>query len=169
MSDIFLISGPCGCGKTTLSNAFASSFHSPVCLIHGDDFQNWLHTPDASSAPEWTDVLRFNWRCILDVTRHALEMGVDVVIDYIVEDELPLLRELASTYGAELHYIVLTCSPDMLCERLQKRGDDWLIGRSLYLKEKLDSLPVNQGHLLPVTNLSTEEALSQLLQHDFRI
>lgn len=162
MQHIYVFSGPCGCGKTTLTNAFAAQHDTPVYLIHGDDFQAGLITPEAAQAPAWPDVLRFNWACILANARSALHLGADVVIDYVVENELPLLQALARDTGSALHYTVLTASEDTLRHRLTGRGDAWLIDRALLLKAKLESAPENQGRLLDVTGMTIDEILRQL-------
>ena len=167
MANVYLLSGPCGCGKTTLTNAFARSLQRPVCVIHGDDFQHSIIQPEDTSCPAWEDVLRFNWRCILDVARNALPLGVDVVIDYVVEDELPRVQTLADDFGATLHYIVLTASKDTLRQRLQDRGDAWLTERALFLKAKLEAMPENQGRLLDVTGMTLAQELQHLQQHQF--
>lgn len=164
MASIYLFSGPCGCGKSTLASAFARNLQRPACIIHGDDFQSCLVQPEDVSipGPTWEDVLRFNWRCILDVARSALQTGVDVVIDYVVEDELPRVQPLACEFGAVLHYIVLTASEDTLRQRLLERGDAWLIERSLFLKAKLDAMPDNQGHLFDISGMTVEQELEHL-------
>ena len=162
MADIYLFSGPCGCGKSTLANAFARNLRRPACIIHGDDFHDSLVQPEGASRPAWEDVLRFNWRCILDVARNALQLGADVVIDYVVEDELPRVQALANDFSAVLHYIVLTASEDTLRQRLQERGDAWLTERALFLKAKLDAMPENQGHLIDVTGMSIQQELAAL-------
>lgn len=167
MANIYLFSGPCGCGKTTLANAFAHTLRKPACIIHGDDFQDRLIQPEDASNPAWEDVLCFNWRCILDVARNALQMGVDVVIDYIVEDELPRVQVLANDFSAALHYIVLTVSEDTLRQRLQERGDAWLTERALFLKAKLDAMQENQGHILDITSMTLEQELQRLQQGNF--
>lgn len=162
MKRIYVFSGPCGCGKTTLATAFAAQHNTPVCLIHGDDFQAGLITPEAAQAPAWPDILRFNWACILANARAALQLGVDVVIDYVVEDELPLLEALAREMGTALHYTVLTADEETLRERLTNRGDAWLINRALVLKAKLEAMPENRGHLLDVTGMTVQEILRKL-------
>ena len=167
MADVYLFSGPCGCGKTTLSEAFAHQHDRPLYLIHGDDFQAGFITPEHVDGPAWADVLRFNWACILAAARNALALGVDVVIDYVVEDELPQVAALCQELGAALHYIVLTADKATLRARLQQRGDAWLTDRALFLKNKLDNLPENQGHILDITGMSVTQALEMLRQRKF--
>lgn len=167
MANIYLFSGPCGCGKTTLADAFARQHDRPVYLIHGDDFQAGFINPEGADGPAWPEILRFNWECILSSTRSALSLGADVVIDYIVEDELPLVQSVARDFGAALHYIVLTADAPILQSRLTQRGDAWLTERSLFLKAKLDKMPENQGHLLDITGLTVDAAITRLQADNF--
>lgn len=168
MPSIWCISGPCGCGKTTLSAALTAqlshqSCGRQVCLLHGDDFHASLRGDERSCAAlPWEEVLRFNWDCLLSCAGHALARGLDVVLDYIVEDELPRLRALAAAHGASLYYAVLTAPEDVLRQRLQQRGDAHLTERALFLRRKLTSMEENQGHILDHSG-PTEETLARLL------
>lgn len=177
MANIYFFSGPCGCGKSTLANAFAKQLVNEkqakqVYLIHGDDFHAGFIESDqkgdffvdgqASDALLWNDILRFNWDCILTIARKALDKGLDVVIDYVIEDELPLVQKLAEETGAKLYYVVLTASCDAIRQRIRERGDVDMIERALFLKKKLDSLPENQGHLFDNTEMSVAEELKRL-------
>ena len=179
MSTVYIFSGPCGCGKTTLAKAYSKYIanrkqNKKVYVIHGDVFAAGFTEPDNRNAHissgkilEWEDILKFNWDCILTVAQKALDKGLDVIIDYVVEDELPLVQELARKYGAKLYYIVLTASCDTIKERLNKRGDSYLTERALFLKNKLDNLPENQGHLLNNVGKSVEDELEQLKTENF--
>ena len=176
MPSIFLISGPCGCGKTTLTDAYARNFvrqnHKPVYVIHGDNFHNGFIEPEdkpeffadgqASDLVLWEDILRFNWDCILATADRALRQGLDVVIDYVIEDELPRVRELAEKYHARLYYIVLTADAGEIEKRIRGRGDTDLIERALFLKKKLEALPENQGHLYNNTGKTAEDAIREI-------
>jgi len=177
MNNIYFFSGPCGCGKTTLANAFARYLvNRPegqmIYLIHGDDFHRGFIEPDckgdffvdgqASDALLWNDILQFNWDCILTVARKALDRKLDVVIDYIVEDELPLVQQLAKESDAKLHYVVLTAESDTIRRRILQRGDSDMVERALFLKDKLDHLPENQGHLYDITGMTVEQEVERL-------
>ena len=177
MANIYFFSGPCGCGKSTLSKAFAKHFVNNGCanqvyLIHGDDFhagfvetenkEAFFKNGQASDVLLWKDILKFNWDCILTVSRKALDRGLDVVIDYVIEDELPLVKKLADEYNAGLFYVVLTASEEAIRQRITARGDTDMIERALFLKNKLDNMTENQGHLFDNTGMSVDEELQQL-------
>lgn len=180
MANIYFISGPCGCGKSTLMDAYAehlvkSEKRTRIYVIHGDDFHHGfvgMYEEDVFCAEEqdsnplaWSQVLKFNWECILDVAGKALQRGLDVVIDYVVEDELPLLQKLAKEQNAKLYYLVLTASEEAITKRIQTRGDDELIERALFLKQKLENLPENQGHLYDNTEKAVAEEVAEISEN----
>ena len=177
MRDIYFFSGPCGCGKSTFANAYAKHLvnecgKKQVYVIHGDDFQSGFVEIEnktdlfiegqAANVLLWEEILKFNWDCILSVARNALDRGVDVIIDYVIEEELPLVQELARCYEAKLYYIVLTASESTIEQRITQRGDIDLIERALFLKKKLDSMPQNQGYLFDNTDKSVEQELAEI-------
>ena len=178
MSNIYFISGPCGCGKTTLTDAFAKHMvknekKEQVYVIHGDDFhkgfvlrmyeeRDFWEEGQAIDQMEWQDILKFNWECILDVAGKALKRGMDVIIDYIVEEEMPLLRNLSKEYNAKLYYVVLTASEEIITDRIKKRGDVEMIERALFLKKELEECSENQGHLYDNTGKTIDEEVEEI-------
>ena len=109
MRKIYFISGPCGSGKSTFTDEFSRHLvrqeHKTVYVIHGDNFHQGFIEPEdkgyffvggeAHNRVLWEDILRFNWDCILMTAEKALAQGMDVVIDYVIETELPRVRALA--------------------------------------------------------------------------
>ena len=183
MSKIIFISGPCGCGKTTLTDAYSrylvSKEHKTVYVIHGDDFHRGFVEPEdkgdffvdgqATDQVLWEDILRFNWDCILATTQRALQNGLDVVIDYVIEDELDRVRELAEKNQASLYYIVLTADADEIEKRIRGRGDVDMINRALFLKEELENMPENQGHIYNNTGKTTDESIREIALEQYLV
>ena len=183
MHKIILISGPCGCGKTTFADAYAKHLvkqnRKPVYVIHGDDFHRGFVEPEdkpdffiegqPSDRILWEDILRFNWDCIISVADRALEQNLDVVIDYVIEEELPRVQKLAEKHQAALYYLVLTADADEIEKRIRKRGDTDLIGRALFLKKKLEALPENRGHLYNNTGKSPDEAIREIVLEQYAV
>ena len=178
MANIYFISGPCGCGKSTFTDAFAKHMvtveeKKQVYVIHGDDFHQgfvlrsyeeepFWENGQAADQAEWHEILKFNWECILDVAGKALARNIDVLIDYVVEDEMPLLRKLADEHSAELYYIVLTASKEAITARIRERGDIEMTDRALFLKRKLEEMPENKGKLYDNSEKTLEEEVEEI-------
>lgn len=177
MNNIYFISGPCGVGKSTLADVFAkhltnTGIRKQLYVIHGDDFhQGFVETDykdsfwvggQAADKIVWTEILKFNWECIIDTAGKVLDRGLDVVIDYVVEGELPLLLKLAREKDAKLYYIVLTASEDAITQRIEERGDTEMVERALFLKKELEELTENQGHIFDNTGKAIPEEIAEL-------
>ena len=173
MKKIIFVSGPCGCGKSTFTDAYAKHMvqrdGKTVYVIHREDFHGGVVEPEdkpdffqeglPSDRVLWEDILRFNWDCIIATADRALQQGLDVVIDYVIEDELPRVQALAEKHCAALYYIVLTADADEIERRIRARGDVDMIRRALFLKSKLESMAENRGHLLDNTGKTPEETV----------
>jgi len=177
MSKLIFISGPCGVGKTTFADAYSRHLVDQsgrtVYVIHGDDFHRGFVEPEdkdgfftgdgqPSDPIQWEDILRFNWDCLLHTAGRALTQGLDVVIDYVIEDELSRVQDLAVRHGARLYYIVLTASSEAIERRIRQRGDLDMIERALFLRRKLESMPENRGHLYDNTDRTPEESIREI-------
>ena len=67
------------------------------------------------------------------------------------------------------YYIVLTTDADELEKRIRKRGDIDMINRALFLKEELEAMPENQGHLYNNTGKKTEEIIREIVLEQYLV
>jgi len=183
MARLFFVSGPCGCGKSTFADEYARHLvrqeHQTVYVIHGDTFHDGFTEPEdkgdfftdgkPSEQVTWERILRFNWDCIIDTAEKALGMGMDVVIDYVIETEMPRVKALAQRCGAEFYYIVLMADEEELEARIRRRGDVDMIERALFLKKELAEMPENQGHFFDNSHRTAEESVREIDPEQYRM
>ncbi|OCA87849.1 hypothetical protein A8F94_08395 [Bacillus sp. FJAT-27225] len=165
-STIYLISGPVGVGKSTTSLTLAQTLKNCV-LIEGDNILKML---EYGAETEWEDRLRITWDNILSITRNFLVNGYNIVIDFVVEEELEWFCRNLSDLPVTLNYVVLTAEKEQLFERIRMRGDSDSIERSLCLLNKLTSTPSNRPFLLKTTYKSTAEIVETIMNgRDFKV
>lgn len=158
--NIFLISGPLGVGKSTVSRSLADSMNQCV-LVEGDLL---LHVYRGENEPPWEERLQLAWFNIAAVTRNFLKHGLDVVIDFVVEDELQWFYEQLSDLNATMHYVVLYAEPETLAARLSQRGDSPYIQRSLFLRNKLMASANNEPFLLNANRMCPDELVKEIVK-----
>lgn len=157
---IYIISGPLGVGKSTVSKSLADSMNQ-CALIEGDLL---LHVYRGENEPPWEERLRLAWLNITAVTRNLHRNGLDVVIDFVVEDELQWFYDELSDLDATLYYVVLHAEPETLAARLSQRGDAQYTQRSLFLRNKLMALPNNLPFLLDTNHKRPEEIAREIVK-----
>lgn len=79
------------------------------------------------------------------------------------------MQELAKEFDADLYYVVLTASEEAIRQRITERGDVEMIERAIFLKNKLDNLPENQGHLFDNTDKSVSQEVEGLKIERFKV
>jgi deoxyadenosine/deoxycytidine kinase len=156
---IYIISGPCGVGKSTLAKELARNLKKSA-LIKGDDF---LSMYEEGSAPAWEENLVIMWKNILSVTQTLIQHDYNVIIDIVVEDELEWFCKHFLYLNLKMKYVVLRADENILIERLNKRGDPFLIDRSLFLLNQLENSSANTKHLYDTTHKNPAEVLKDIM------
>lgn len=147
--NIYIISGPCGVGKSTITRGLVRKLEKAV-LVEGDLISAMFV---GEVQPPWQEKLSIVWQNISSLTKNFLMNGYDVAIDYVVEDELEwFCKELhQASFDVTLHYYVLRADQEVLVERITKRGDTDMIPRSLELLHQLENKKENAPHLYDTT------------------
>lgn len=64
-----------------------------------------------------------------------------------------------------MKYVVLRADEEILMERLNNRGDQYLIERSLFLLNKLENAPANTPYMYDTTHKQPAEVLKDIINH----
>ena len=85
MNKLYLITGPSGVGKSTVSKELAFNLEKSV-LIEGDDI---YHQVVGSYHSPWDELNHLDtfWKVNINIIKTYLDNGYDVVFNYIIDTE----------------------------------------------------------------------------------
>lgn len=158
---IYLVSGPCGVGKSTVSK-IVTQLVKPGVLIEGD-YINYMF--GEGSEPPWKDQLRLTWENIAALTRNFIQNNFNVVIDFVVEDELEWFCKQIADLDTRLKYVVLRADKEKLIERLTGRGEPDLIDRSLFLLNQMEESQLHQQFMYDTTAIAPNEVAAEIVSN----
>ena len=163
MPSLYIITGPAGVGKSTVSKKLAQNL-SKSALIEGDEI---YHQVIGGYIPAWKEGnhLQTFWKVCINIVRSYLEDDFDVVFNYIVTPEnLALLKNEFKNYT--IKFIVLLVDESTLLLRDKERPEDCQMKeRCITLLNNFKNRNYNINNILDTTNLSIEETVN-LIQNN---
>jgi broad-specificity NMP kinase len=157
MQKIYLISGTLGAGKTTTTKELSRIIDNSV-LIEGDMY---FHKDQDKLSFE--ERVKKSWQKILDLTKGYLKKDLNVVIDFVVEEELRWFCQKFKDKDVEIKYVVLIADRATLTKRLEQRDALKYLDRSLFLLDKLMIDSANKGHIVDTTNKKVEDTVKEII------
>ena len=163
MPNLYVITGPAGVGKSTVSKRLAQNL-SKSALIEGDEI---YHQVIGGYIPAWKEGnhLQTFWKVCINIVKSYLEDGFDVVFNYIVTPEnLALLKNEFKNYT--IKFIVLLVDESTLLLRDKERPENCQMKeRCITLLNNFKNRNYNINNILDTTNLSIEETVN-LIQNN---
>jgi len=160
MTDLYIITGPAGAGKSTISRKIAESKSKSV-LIEGDDI---YHQVVGGYVQAWKqgNNLDIFWKICIDMIDIYLSNGYTVVFNYIVNPEnIKALQDKFKEY--KIKFIILITDEETLLSRDKERPKDCQMGeRCLTLLNNFKNKNFNKNNFLDTSNLSVNETLEEI-------
>ena len=164
MSNLYIITGPAGVGKSTISRKLAELKNKSV-LIEGDDI---YHQVVGGYVQAWKDGnhLETFWKVCLNSIKLYLEDGYDVIFNYIINPEnIEKIKKEFSNYN--IKFVVLLVSEDILLARDKERPEDCQMkGRCISLLNSFKNKNYNPNNILDTSNLSIDETINIIANED---
>ena len=162
MNKIYIITGPAGVGKSTISKELANRLDK-VALIEGDDIYNMIINPKLKP---WKKPNHLNifWNNVYSLMDNYLDEGFDIVFNYIIKQEA--LKNIIDKYknkDVQIAFKCLIADKDKLLERDKLRPEDCRMGERVlvlldeFMKESFDD------YYLDTTNKSIDEIVNEIL------
>lgn len=157
MNTLYLITGPAGVGKSTISKEIALRKEKSV-LIEGDDIYHHVIGSYVSPWKEGNHLSTF-WKVCIETIKIYLNDGYDVVFNYIIEEEnLEEIKKKFNNY--KIKFVCLLTSGEDLIRRDKERPEDYQMGnRCLVLLNDFKNKKFNSDNFLNTSNLSVLETV----------
>lgn len=162
MNKLYLITGPAGVGKSTISKKIAEKLNKSV-LIEGDDIYNFFVggriRPWYNEAP-----LDLFWNNCFYLINSYLENGYDVVFNYIImSDKFREIKDKFKNY--EIIFRVLLVDEETIIKRDKGRPVDCQMGeRSLILLKEFIDANYEQKFILDTSKLTIANTLERIME-----
>ena len=158
---IYIISGPPGVGKSTVSKELAATFDKSA-VIEGDMI--YLMVKSGLVAP-WEDdgyYMDLFWDNVISITNNLLARDITVVIEYVIfEEQLKKIADFLKARQIKLKYCVSLAEEQTLRARdlsrkeIERTGDLSITSRNEFLSKN-----INQNHLLYTDHLGIKETVN---------
>ena len=164
MNTIYIITGPAGVGKSTISNKLAESLEKSA-LIEGDDIYHFVKGGYVSPWKEGNHLDIF-WKNSISLIDNFMKNGYDVVYNYIIEkDKLEKIKD--SFPNSKIKFVLLVADKDTLIKRDKERPIDCQMGeRVLILLNELLNENFDNKNILDTSNLTIEEIVDKIKNND---
>lgn len=164
MSKLYIITGPAGVGKSTISTKIAETLPKSA-LIEGDEI---YHQVIGSYTPAWKEGnhLDIFWKICADSIKTYLDNNYDVVFNYIVKPEnIDYLKNHLNNH--EIKFVVLLVDEQTLLQRDSQRPEDCQMkDRCITLLNNFKNRNYNPNNILDTSKLSVDETVQTILENE---
>ena len=164
MKNLYIITGPAGVGKSTISKKIAESKEKSV-LIEGDDI---YHQVIGGYIQAWKEGnhLSIFWKVCISIIKIYLDSGYDVVFNYIINPEqLDILKESFKDYN--IRFVCLLVNEQTLLSRDKERPlDCQMKDRCIILLNSFKNKNFNKNNILDTSDISIDETVNLIENED---
>lgn len=164
MPNLYIITGPAGVGKTTISTKLAQSLNKSS-LIEGDEI---YHQVVGGYTPAWKNGnhLDIFWEICLNTINTYLTSGYDVIFNYIINlEDLKRIKNKFQKYT--IKFVLLIASEETLLLRDKSRPEDCQMHeRCIILLNNFKKRIYDNNNILDTTNLSINKIVNLIKNND---
>ena len=161
---LYLITGPAGVGKSTISKEIANISNKSV-LLEGDDF---YHQVISSYKPAWKEGNHLDvfWKVIESTIKIYLDNGYDVIFNYIIgEEDYLRLKEVFKDY--DIKFVILLVDEKTILERDSLRPVDCQMkDRCIVLLNSFLNKNYPDNNKLYTQDLTIEETVKEIINNN---
>lgn len=164
MPNLYIITGPAGVGKSTISKKIAE-YKGKSALIEGDEI---YHQVVGGYIPAWKQGNHLDtfWKVCISTIKTYLEDGYDVIFNYIVTP-IPLQQMKEEFEDYNIKFIVLLVDESTLLARDKERPEDCQMNeRCITLLNSFKNNNYDKQNILDTSNLRINETVEIIENND---
>lgn len=165
MAKIYVITGPAGVGKSTVTKQLAEKL-GKCAILEGDEIYHQVY----GATKPWVEGnhLPLMWKNMLMLAENYLNDNIDVILNYIIyKDKLELIKEKLSKY--EVHFVCLMAERETVAARENARGEEFKVNRIDTHITKFLNQGYDKKHFLKTDNKTVDEEVTEILSDKFKI
>lgn len=162
--EIYVITGPSGVGKSTISAMLARELDNSA-LVQGD--QIYLMVVGGFIAP-WEDdgtYMNLFWENVLALTENFVRRHISVILEYVIYPEQT--NALIKKFGEKnipIKYVMLMADEETIRKRDGSRNSNEREGeRAVQLLKKFKEMNIGDKYVINTSNMSREEIIKEIL------
>lgn len=164
MSCLYIITGPAGVGKSTISNDLAK-LKEKSALIEGDDI---YHLVCGGYVKPWLEGnhLEVFWENCVDLIKNFNNKGYDIIFNYIcTPKDTEYIKK--NFKDIEIKLCILVTDEETIVKRDKMRPIDYQMGeRSIILLKEFNKMDYDKEYYLDTTLLSIDEVVREIIEND---
>ncbi len=168
-TQLYVITGPCGVGKSTITNMIAKNLESSA-VIEGDDIYHMVISgyvsPWKDHDNKYTNLL---WDNALELISNFINKDISVIFNYIIyPDRLKQITDkFKDNKSLIIKFVVLTTDEKTIRERDKLRPEDCQMGdRSIVVLNEFKEKGYDTKYILDTSNISPEDTTTFILNED---
>ncbi|MBP3256058.1 MAG: AAA family ATPase [Clostridia bacterium] len=164
MSNLYIITGPAGVGKSTISKKIAELKEKSV-LIEGDEIYHQVVGGYIQAWKEGNHLETF-WKVCINTIKIYLEDGYDVIFNYIISPkDIEKIKEELKKYS--IKFVVLLVDEKTLLARDKERPRDCQMKeRCIILLNNFKNKNYNENNIIDTSNLTINEVIEIIENED---
>ena len=163
MAKLYIITGPSGVGKSTISKRLAKNLEKSV-LLEGDDF---YHQVVGGYVQAWKpgNHLDIFWKVCIDTINNYLNASYDVIFNYIIDNDK--LIELKSIFeNVETKFVVLLVNEETILKRDKERPEEHQMKeRCLVLLNEFLNNNYDEKYILYTDKLTINQTVDEIINN----
>ena len=165
MANFYVITGPAGVGKSTVTKALAERI-SKCAILEGDEIYHQVF----GAVKPWVEGnhVRLMWKNILCLAKNYLEAGIDVIVNYIIsKNELENIVQNLKEY--EIHFACLMAKKETIVFRDEIRPEEEQMHRVDVHLKKFKEYGFDEKFILSTDDKSPEEEAEEIFSGKFKL